>query len=101
MGSTLTAEMLVVRNVPEEAVPSLHYGFTEQVIGQVTLYPLAAGEAILPGKLMGGSGGPLAQRCPSGNWCVSIPADWFIAAPPDLAEGDPLEIAVYALDEPL
>lgn len=101
MGTTLTAEMLEVRSVPVEAVPPMHYGFTEQVVGQVALYPLAAGEAILPGKLMGESGGPLAQRCPSGYWCVSIPAEWFIAAPPDLAEGDRLEIAAVQPGNPM
>ena len=35
----------------------------------------------------------MAQRCPAGKWCVSIPVSWFIAAPPDLAEGDLVEIA--------
>jgi len=43
--------------------------------------------------LAGDQGGALAQRCPSGKWCVSIPVAWFIAAPPDLAEGDRVEIA--------
>ena len=93
MGTTITAEMLETRNVSQEAVPELHYSFTEQVIGRAALYPLAAGEVVLPGKLVGDSGGPLAQRCPSGYWCVSIPVEWFVAIPPDLAEGDSVEIA--------
>lgn len=101
MGTAITTEMLVVRNVPGEAVPPLHYNFIEQVVGRVALYPLVAGEVILPGKLMGDQGGPMAQRCPAGYWCVSIPAKWFVAAPPDLAEGDSLEIAAVQPGNPL
>jgi len=33
MGTTLTTEMLVVRNVPLDAVPPMHYSFFEQVVG--------------------------------------------------------------------
>ena len=101
LGTAITAEMMELRDVPTEAVPSLHYSFIEQVVGRVTLYPLVAGEVILPGKLLGDTGGPMAQRCPSGYWCVSIPATWFVAAPPDLAEGDSLEIAAVQPGSPL
>ena len=101
LGTAITAEMLVLRDVPAEAVPALHYTFIEQVIGRVALYPLVAGEVILPGKLLGDTGGPMAQRCPSGYWCLSIPAAWFVAAPPDLAEGDSLEIAAVQPGSPL
>jgi len=90
-----------IRDLPTEAEPSQHYTFIEQVVGRVTLYPLVAGEVILPGKLLGDTGGPMAQRCPSGYWCVSIPATWFVAAPPDLAEGDSLEIAAVQPGSPL
>lgn len=100
MGAAITADMLVVRSVPSEAVPPLHYSFIEQVVGRVVLYPLVAGEVILPGKLMDDSGGPIAQRCPAGYWCVSIPAEWFVAAPPDMAEGDSLEIAAVRPGNP-
>lgn len=92
-GTVLTSEMLEVKDVPLQALPDTHLSFKEQAVGQLTLYPLVAGEAILPGKLAGGQGGPLAQRCPSGKWCISIPLAWFVAAPPDLAEGDRVEIA--------
>ena len=101
MGEAITAEMLVERSVPGEAVPPLHYSFVEQVVGRVTLYPLVAGEVILPGKLLGDTGGPMAQRCPSGYWCISIPEEWFVAAPPNLAEGDSLEIAAVQPGNPV
>ncbi len=101
MGTAITSEMLVVRNVPGEAVPPLHYSFVEQVVGRVALYPLVSGEVILPGKLMGDSGGPMAQRCPAEYWCISIPAEWFVSAPPDLAEGDSLEIAAVQPGNPV
>lgn len=93
VGTTLTEDLLRVRQVSLRAVPESHFNFKEQVIGRVTLYPLAGGEAVLPGKLSGESGGAIAQRCPSEKWCVSIPVAWFIASPPDLAEGDRVEIA--------
>ena len=94
LGTTLTADVFVARQVPLDAVPPLHFQFYEPLVGRVTLYPIVAGEVILPGKLVGGtSGGPIAQRCPQGLWCVNIPEAWFVAAPPDLAEGDELVIA--------
>jgi len=92
-GTTLTAEMLDVREVSVRAIPGSHFSYQEQAIGKVTLYPLVEGEVLLPEKLAGDRGGAIAQRCPAGKWCVSIPVTWFIAAPPDLAVGDRLEIA--------
>jgi Flp pilus assembly protein CpaB len=92
-GTTLTGEMLDVRNVSSSAVPESHLSFKEQAVGRINRYPLVEGEVLLPEKLAGEQGGAIAQRCPTGKWCVSIPVDWFIAAPPDLAEGDQLEIA--------
>ena len=93
-GSTiLTGEMLEIRNVPLEVLPDAHLSFKEQAVGQLTLYPLVKGEMILPGKLARDQGSALAQRCPAGKWCISIPVAWFVAAPPDLAEGDRVEIA--------
>jgi len=92
-GTTLAAEMLDVREVSVRAVPRSHFSYQEQAIGKVTLYPLVEGEVLLPEKLAGDKGGAVAQRCPAGKWCVSIPVTWFIAAPPDLAMGDRLEIA--------
>jgi pilus assembly protein CpaB len=92
-GTVLTGEMLQVKNVPVQALPADHLSYKEQAVGQLTLYPLVEGEAILPGKLAGDQGGALAQRCPAGKWCISIPVAWFVAAPPDLAEGDRVEIA--------
>jgi Flp pilus assembly protein CpaB len=93
IGTTLTAEMLDVRDVSVGAVPGSHFSFKEQVVGQVTLYPVVEGEVILKEKLAGDRGGAVAQRCPPGKWCVRVPVAWFIAAPPDLAEGDRVEIA--------
>jgi Flp pilus assembly protein CpaB len=92
-GTILTGEMLEVKTVPAEALPASHLSYKEQAVGQLTLYPLVQGEVILKERLAGGQGGALAQRCPPGKWCISIPEAWFIAAPPHLAEGDRVEIA--------
>jgi len=93
IGTTLTSEMLDVRDVSVGAVPEAHFSFKEQVVGQVTLYPVVESEVILKEKLAGDRGGAVAQRCPPEKWCVRVPVAWFIAAPPDLAEGDRVEIA--------
>jgi len=92
-GTALTTDMIEVREVPRGAVPESHFNFEEQAVGKVTLYPLVKGEIVIPEKLTGGKGGAVAQRCPSETWCVRVPVDWFIAAPPDLSEGDRIEIA--------
>lgn len=92
-GTVLTGEMLEVKDVPRQALPADFLSYREQAVGQLTLYPLVEGEVLLPGKLAGGRGSALAQRCPAGKWCLSIPVAWFVAAPPDLAEGDRVEIA--------
>ncbi len=89
----ITLDMLEVREVSIQAVPESHLNFLEQAVGELTLYPVVEGEVILGEKLAGDRGGAVAQRCPSGKWCVSIPVVWFIAAPPDLAVGDRVEIA--------
>jgi len=93
IGTLITSDMLDIRDVSSGAVPASHFSFKEQVVGHLTLYPLVKGEVVLPEKLAGDQGGAVAQRCPAGKWCVSIPLAWFIAAPPDLAEGDRVEIA--------
>lgn len=93
IGTALTPEMLEIREVSAKAVPESHFRYVEGAVGQVTLYPLVKGEAVVPEKLSGKGGGAVAQRCPSGTWCVSVPVNWFIAAPPDLSEGDRVEIA--------
>lgn len=92
-GASLEKNSLEVREVPRRSVPLEHFTFKEQVLGQKTLYPLAEGEVVLPGKLAGAGGGAVAKRCPPGKWCLSIPLEWFIAPPPDLAVGDTVEIA--------
>jgi len=93
IGILITSEMLDIRDVSVRAVPASHFSFKEQAVGKVTLYPLVEGEVLLPEKLAGDRGGVIAQRCPAGKWCVSIPVAWFIASPPDMSEGDRVEIA--------
>ncbi len=92
-GTVIMEGMLEIREVSILSVPNSHLMYKEQAIGKSALYPLVRGEVVLPEKLASKVGGLVASRCPSGKWCVSIPADWFIAAPPDLAQGDLLEIA--------
>lgn len=92
-GTVIMEGMLEIREVSILSVPDSHLMYKEQAIGKSTLYPLISGEVVLPEKLAGKPGGMVASRCPIGKWCVRVPADWFIASPPDLAEGDLVEIA--------
>src|SRR3990172_5735323 len=99
-GSILTGEILEMRTVPEDALPPGRIERIESVVGRAALYPMVAGEAVLPHKLLGGVGGPIAQRCPSAGWCVNVPGQWFAAPAPALAEGDRVAIAAYLPDAP-
>ena len=92
-GTRLTGDMVEVRKVPLTALPDSYLTAREQAVGQLALYPFVKGEIILNEKLARNQGGFLAQSCPSRKWCISIPASWFVAAPPDLAVGDLVEIA--------
>ncbi|HDD56329.1 MAG TPA: Flp pilus assembly protein CpaB [Chloroflexi bacterium] len=92
-GTLLTGAMVEFRTVPIGILPDSYLSAKEQAVGQLTLYPLVKGEPILNEKLARNQGGFLAQRCPAGKWCLSIPVSWFIASPPDLAVGDRVEIA--------
>jgi len=93
VGTVIMEGMLEIRDVSILSVPDSHLKYKEQAIGKSTLYPLIRGEVVLPERLAGKVGGLVALRCPPRKWCVSIPADWFVAVLPDLAEGDLVEIA--------
>jgi len=92
-GATLSAQMMERKRVSSRAVPPSHISYPEQLIGRKALYPMIKGEVILPEKLLGEQGSLMAERCPGGKWCVSIPAAWFTAEPPELAVGDRVDIA--------
>lgn len=93
MGTALTGDMLDVKEVSLHAIPENYFAYEEQAVGKVTLYPFQEGEVVTSEKLVGDRGGAIAQKCPSGKWCVRVPQKWFIAIPPEMSEGDRLEIA--------
>ena len=92
-GAILSTAIMGGKRVSSRAVPPSHISYSEQLIGRKALYPLVKGEVILPEKLLGEQGSLMAERCPGGKWCVSIPAAWFTAEPPELAVGDRVDIA--------
>ena len=93
LGTTLTEEMLEIKQVPSQSIPQSSFRFKEEVIGKVLYYPLTANEVLTLEKILGSTGGLAAQRCPAGKWCVNIPEDWLVAPPPRIEIGDRLEIA--------
>ncbi|MCI0849612.1 MAG: Flp pilus assembly protein CpaB [Chloroflexi bacterium] len=53
-GTTITADMIAVQVVPESVVGDQPFQTTEDLIGQVARYPIAANEQVLFSKVVGG-----------------------------------------------
>ncbi len=92
-GTIITPKMVEVRQVPREVVPQGVFSGVEAVVGRQVVYPVVAGEMLTESKVtLGPGGGVLARKCPGATWCVSLPEAWFVAAPPQVAEGDRVDI---------
>lgn len=91
-GTQLSAEMLETVELPVSFLPDSYFSVIEQAAGRTAIYPLMKGEIIRPEKVSGPESGGVAARCPAERWCINVPEKWFIAAPPDLAVGNRLEI---------
>ena len=53
-GTTITAEMVDVQVVPESVIGDQPFRTTEELVGQVARYPIAANEQLLASKVVGG-----------------------------------------------
>lgn len=71
----LTAEMLAIRQIPEEAIVGTEYAEPQVVVGQISTVPLAEGEVLLPSKVVEEGKGALPYRIPEGQRAVTIAID--------------------------
>jgi len=92
-GTLILADMVEVRPVPPEVIPEGAFPAVEAVVGKQALYPIARGEILTETKVgLGPQGSVLARKCPGGFWCASLPETWFVATPPQIVEGDRIDV---------
>jgi pilus assembly protein CpaB len=100
----ITATMVEVRLVPEDARSTLGYTDTTQVVGQVTRFPITANEQVLSNKvvsLAGTVGGSksLSYVIPQGKRAMSFNASTVQQAGGLILPGDYIDIvALYDVD---
>jgi|GEM_PF-5120177 len=75
VGTTLEPEMLKLINLPPDAKPQGAFSKPSEVLGEVVIQPISAGEIILPTRLTQGSGVPLAVRIKPGMRAITLNVD--------------------------
>jgi pilus assembly protein CpaB len=95
----ITAPMVEVRLVPEDAASALGYKDASQVIGQVTRFPVAANEQVLTNKIVSlagpaASGRSLSYVIPPGKRAIAISSSDVQNAGGLLLPGDYVDIVV-------
>lgn len=75
VGTTLDEAMLKLIDVPPEARPEGAFSKPSQVLGEVVIQPIAAGEIILPSRLTQGAGVPLSVRIRPGMRAMTLEVD--------------------------
>ena len=77
-GAAIEAEMLESKTVPKEYLQPQSVGYTDRIVGMVTLAPISKGEQITLTKLASSrkaSASSLAMATPVGKRAISIPVD--------------------------
>lgn len=100
-GTTLSEDLLELRDVPVAVLPAGYLSEVSQAVDRVALVPIAAGEVLLAGKLSGGEGEGLSARLPDGRWALTLPEGWLVNPLPDLVAGDRIEIMAYQAGSPI
>ncbi len=72
VGTTLEAGMLKLIDLPPDARPEGAFTKPSQVLGEVVIQPISAGEVILPTRLTQGAGVPLSVRIRSGMRAITL-----------------------------
>ncbi|MDN5293985.1 MAG: pilus assembly protein CpaB [Eubacteriales bacterium] len=97
--TTITREMLEVKDVPAQLVTSEMYGDVKDVVGKITRYDLSAGEPVLKNKVAGGKEGAaagLAYAVPKGMRAVTISVNAITGVNGFVRPGDRVDLAVTA-----
>lgn len=99
-GTTIRADMVELRDVPEAALPASRITSVSDAVGQVAAMPLSAGEVLLAGKVSGPGEGGLSSQLPDGRWAMVLPSGWMISPVPELSPGDRIELLTYQEGQP-
>lgn len=87
IGTSVTEEMVTIKDITSDAVLAEAYRDTGDVVGKVTLVPLVAGEQVIPSKVTATGAAiadtenpPLSYVVSKGQRAVAIKVDSVIAA---------------------
>jgi len=75
VGTTLEEGMLKLINLPIEAKPTGAFSKPSEILGEVVIQPISAGEIILPARLAQGTTVPLAIRIRPGMRAITLNVD--------------------------
>ena len=103
----ISAEMLVVKNVPQSDLLSGAFTTTEGVVGQVTRVALIPGEQVIQSKVINsetrielGSKAPLALLLDPGQRAVSVGISSLIGAGGNIRPGDFVDVILIVAVKP-
>lgn len=106
-GTRLSAEMLVVKNLPQSDQLSGAFGSTEGLVGQVTKVNLVVGEQIIQSKVINsttigefGANPPLALLVEPGQRGVSVQVTSLIGAGGNIRPGDFVDVILIVETKP-
>jgi pilus assembly protein CpaB len=106
-GTRISAEMLVVKNVPQGDLLSGAFTSTEGLVGQVTRVALLPGEQVIQGKVINsttigefGANAPLALLLEPGQRGVSVQVSSLIGAGGNIRPGDFVDIILIVETKP-
>ena len=96
--TTITAGMIEVRNVQADAKSALALGTTDEVVGQVTRFPIAANEQVTSSKIVSLAPGELASDrslgfvVPPGKRAIAVTVSPIVAAGGLVLPGDYIDV---------
>jgi pilus assembly protein CpaB len=94
-GTLVTEEMVELRYYPEETLPEGAMPATDLVVGQVTRFPIAAGEQLTISRFVGPSSGQsISFQIPEGLRGFTIPVDVRSSPASLLVPGDFVDVIV-------
>ena len=106
-GTRISAEMLVVKNVPQGDLLTGAFTITEGVVGQVTRVALIPGEQVIQAKVINketisglGPNAPLALLLEPGQRGVSVSVSSLIGAGGNIRPGDFVDIILIVETKP-
>lgn len=100
-GTRITAEMVAVKEIPDTVVLAGAFGTSEDVVGQVTVVPVVAGEQIIPDKVTAtgaaaiteyGDNPPLSLLLEPGERAVSVEITSLVGAGGLIRPGDRVDV---------